>query len=201
MFVNFWMLVLLIKCFSFAGPLFGAEQDAFADEAAADGSGAAEAENEGEGLEEDPVANLPPPSFADSPTSKDIPDLTTKVPDRLTKCYGLVPSHEAANHLFLRNRDNKCDARGYVFLPEPECVAIRRGYKGTTFPLFGCPSTYCEDDISDEQCDVDRPRLKRALQRATDSSIVRRKKVNNFVYKGTAFRRAHQENPPILVDY
>lgn len=127
----------------------------------------------------------------------------TVMPKKLAKCFGLVNTMQATNHLLLRDRSPRdCDSYGYILLLATDCVSILRG-QTSTGPRFGCVHEACKEDLPVDACKVDRPKLLLAQAKVRELSIQSKKKKPTVMgYQGkTPFSKARQLRAPILSNY
>ena len=127
----------------------------------------------------------------------------TVLPKKLVKCYGLVNTRQATNHMLLSSRKPRgCDAYGYILLLEDHCVSVLRG-QTVTGPRFGCVNAPCKEDLPAESCKVDRKKLVLAQVEVRKRSLKNKKEKPTIMgYKGkNPFGGVQKMRAPILTNY
>ena len=127
----------------------------------------------------------------------------TVMPDKLVRCFGLVNTRQATNHMLLSSRKPRdCDSHGYILLLEHDCVSVLRG-QTIAGPRFGCVNSPCPEELPAESCQVDRQKLLLAQAEVRKRSVKTQQKkpsVMGYQAKGP-FGKARQTRAPIISNY
>lgn len=145
-------------------------------------------------------------------------EIQTVLPDGAVRCYGLVPTSQARNSMYLTGANNnvheirrqgrtgrfvKCDRLGYIILLRTDCVAIQRGYApNRTGPRFGCVDKPCAEDLPGKFCKVDKEQVAQALDRLREKSQIKPKEKRGIIeHEGTPFNPRKINRNLVLADY